>query len=605
MTAAASAATRTLRRARRRHPALSPAPPRHNIAAKQSTRELTSMPHALSYASGPSAVPLLGETIGAHFDRTVARWPDRPGLIVRQQGLRWTWRELGERVDAFAAGLVAQGLKPGDRIGIWSPNNAEWVVTQFATAKAGLILVNINPAYRLSELEYALNKVGCRALVTATSFKTSDYVGMVNTLAPELRHARAGHLDAAKLPGLRIVIQIDDATGPGMIPFDSVYAMGEASHRAYLDELAGKLQFDEPINIQFTSGTTGLPKGATLTHHNILNNGYFLGAAMRYTEDDKVCIPVPLYHCFGMVIGNLACMTHGSAMVLPGEGFDPLATLQTVAEERCTSLYGVPTMFIAELDHADFARFDLNCLRTGMMAGAPCPIEVMRRCIRDMHLTEMTIGYGMTETSPVSTQTAPDDPIERRVSTVGRVHPHVEIKIIDTEGRVVARGTPGEFCTRGYSVMLGYWDDEKRTRQAIDATGWMHTGDLAVMDDDGYCNIVGRIKDMVIRGGENVYPREIEEFLYRHPKIQDVQVFGVPDARYGEEICAWVKVRPGETLTAEDVREFCRDQIAHYKVPRHIRFVDEFPMTVTGKIQKFIMRERMVSELGVKEAATA
>jgi fatty-acyl-CoA synthase len=560
---------------------------------------------ALSYAHGASAVPLLGDTIGAHFDRTVARWGDRPGLIARQQDIRWTYRELGEKVDAFAAGLLALGLQPGERIGIWSPNNAEWVVTQFATAKAGLILVNINPAYRLTELEYALNKVGCRALVTATSFKTSDYVGMLNTLAPELRHARPDHLDAAKLPALRVVIQIGVTPAPGMIAFDSVYGMGEAPHCAQLVELAGKLQFDEPINIQFTSGTTGLPKGATLTHHNILNNGYFLGEAMHYTEHDKVCIPVPLYHCFGMVIGNLACITHGAAMVLPGEGFDPLATLQSVADERCTSLYGVPTMFIAELDHPDFAKFDLTSLRTGMMAGAPCPIEVMRRCIRDMNLTEMTIGYGMTETSPVSTQTALDDSVERRVSTVGRVHPHVEVKIIDTEGRVVPPGTPGEFCTRGYSVMLGYWDDPERTAQAIDAGRWMHTGDLATMDAEGYCNIVGRIKDMVIRGGENVYPREVEEFLYRHPKIQDVQVFGVPDTRYGEELCAWVKLRSGESLTAEEVRDFCCDQIAHYKVPRHIRFVDEFPMTVTGKVQKFIMRERMTSELGVKEAATA
>jgi fatty-acyl-CoA synthase len=563
------------------------------------------MTQVLSYASGPSSVPLLGETIGAYFDRTVARWPDRPALIVRQQAKRWTWRELGERVDAFAAGLIALGLQPGERVGIWSPNNAEWVVTQFATAKVGLILVNINPAYRLAELEYALIKVGCRALVTATSFKTSDYVGMVGTLAPELRRAQPGHLDAAKLPALRVVIQIGAPAAPGMIAFDSVYALGEAEHRAVVQELGERLQFDEPINIQFTSGTTGLPKGATLTHHNILNNGYFLGEAMRYTPEDKVCIPVPLYHCFGMVIGNLACMTHGSAMVLPGEGFDPLATLQTVAEERCTSLYGVPTMFIAELDHPEFGKFDLKSLRTGMMAGSPCPIEVMRRCIRDMNLREMTIGYGMTETSPVSTQTALDDPLERRVSTVGRVHPHVEIKIIGTEGRIVPRGTPGEFCTRGYSVMLGYWEDEERTKQAVDATGWMHTGDLATMDANGYCNIVGRIKDMVIRGGENVYPREIEEFLYRHPKIQDVTVFGVPDERYGEELCAWIKIRVGEKLTADEVRDFCRDQIAHYKVPRHIRFVEEFPMTVTGKIQKFIMREQMVAELGAKEAATA
>jgi fatty-acyl-CoA synthase len=559
----------------------------------------------LSYAHGTSHLALIGETIGRFFDQTVARWGDRPALIACQQGIRWTYRELSERVDAFAAGLIALGLKPGERVGIWSPNTAEWVVTQFATAKAGLILVNINPAYRLTELEYALNKVGCRALVTATSFKTSDYVGMLNTLAPELRQASPGQLDAAKLPALRTVIQIGPDTTPGMLSFDSVYAKGGAAERARLTELAGTLQFDEPINIQFTSGTTGLPKGATLTHHNILNNGFFLGEAMAYTEQDKVCIPVPLYHCFGMVIGNLACITHGSAMVLPGEGFDPLATLQAVATERCTSLYGVPTMFIAELDHPEFKNFDLSSLRTGMMAGSPCPIEVMRRCISNMHLTEMTIGYGMTETSPVSTQTALDDPLERRVSTVGRVHPHVEVKIIDSEGRTVPRGTPGEFCTRGYSVMLGYWDDEERTRQAVDTAGWMHTGDLATMDANGYCNIVGRIKDMVIRGGENVYPREIEEFLYRHPKIMDVQVFGVPDERYGEELCAWIKLHHGETLTAEEVREFCRDQIAHYKVPRHIRFVDEFPMTVTGKVQKFIMRERMTGELGVKEIVTA
>ena len=560
---------------------------------------------ALSYVHGASNVALIGETIGRHFDRTVARWGDRPALIVRQQGVRWSYRELGKKVDAFAAGLVALGLQPGERIGIWSPNNAEWVVTQFATAKAGLILVNINPAYRLAELEYALNKVGCRALITATAFKTSDYVGMINTLAPELRDARPGHLNAANLASLKMVIQIGDTPAPGTIPFESVYAMGADSHRAHLDELAGRLQFDEAINIQFTSGTTGAPKGATLTHHGILNNGYFIGEAMKLTSADSLCIPVPLYHCFGMVLGNLACITHGSAMVYPGEGFDPLTTLQTVAEERCTGLHGVPTMFIAQLEHADFSKFDLSSLRTGIMAGAPCPIEVMRRCIRDMHLSEITIAYGMTETSPVSTQTTTGDPVERRVSTVGRVHPHIEVKIVNTEGHLVPRSVSGEFCTRGYSVMLGYWDDAERTAQAIDAAGWMHTGDLAVMDAEGYCNIVGRIKDMVIRGGENVYPREVEEFLYRHPKIQDVQVFGVPDERYGEELCAWIKLRVGEALTAEEVREFCRDQIAHYKVPRHIRFVEEFPMTVTGKMQKFIMRERMTAELGVKDAITA
>ena len=559
---------------------------------------------APSYAHGASSQPLLGETIGACFDRTVARFGHRPALIVPGQGVRWSWTELAAKVDAFAAGLLAMGLNPGDRVGIWSPNNAEWIVVQFATAKAGLILVNINPAYRLAEVEYALNKVGCAALITATSFKTSDYIGMVATLAPELAGSRPGHLRAAKLPHLRAVVQIGGAA-PGTIAFDSVYGMGGEAERTRLADLADTLQSDDPINIQFTSGTTGLPKGATLTHHGILNNGFFNGEVMRYTEADKVCIPVPMYHCFGMVIGALACMTHGSAIVFPGEGFDPLATLQTVHEERCTSLYGVPTMFIAELDHPRFKEFDLSSLRTGMMAGAPCPVEVMNRCIRDMHLTELTIGYGMTETSPVSTQTHIGDSIEKQTGSVGRAHPHVEIKIVDADGKVVPRGQRGEFLTRGYSVMQGYWDDAERTGQAIDASGWMHTGDLATMDDDGYCNIVGRIKDMVIRGGENIYPREIEEFLYRHPAIQDVQVFGVPDDRYGEELCAWIRAREGQALTADDVRAFCKDQIAHYKVPRHIKFVDEFPMTVTGKVQKFLMRERMAAELGVAESKTA
>jgi fatty-acyl-CoA synthase len=414
-----------------------------------------------------------------------------------------------------------------------------------------------------------------------------------------------GRLQAARLPALEMVIQIGAPAAPGTIPFDSVFGMAAKSHHMRLTELAPKLQFDNAINIQFTSGTTGAPKGATLTHHGILNNGFFIGEAMKLTPEDRLCIPVPLYHCFGMVLGNLACTTHGAAMVYPGEGFDPLTTLQTVAAERCTGLHGVPTMFIAQLEHPEFGTFDLSSLRTGIMAGAPCPIEVMRRCIREMHLSEITIAYGMTETSPVSTQTMTDDPVERRVATVGRVQPHIEVKIVDTEGRIVPRGVAGEFCTRGYCVMLGYWNDAERTGQAIDAARWMHTGDLATMDEEGYCKIVGRIKDMVIRGGENIYPREIEEFLYRHPKIQDVQVFGVPDERYGEELCAWIKLRGGEELSADDVREFCRDQIAHYKVPRHIRFVDEFPMTVTGKMQKFIMRERMAAELGVKEPAAA
>jgi fatty-acyl-CoA synthase len=563
------------------------------------------MTTALSYVHGAASTPLIGETIGVVFDKTVSRHGGRPGLTVRQQDIRWSYRELGERVHAFAAGLLALGLEPGDRLAIWAPNCAEWVITQFATAKAGIILVNINPAYRLSELEYALNKVGCRALITATAFKTSNYIGMVNTLAPELAGSPPGKLNAGKLPKLEMVIQIGGPKAPGAFAFDHVLRLGGAAQRARLSELARSLQFDDPINIQFTSGTTGAPKGATLTHHNILNNGFFLGEAMRYTDQDKVCIPVPLYHCFGMVIGNLACVTHGSAMVFPGEGFDPLATLQTVAEERCTALYGVPTMFIAELEHPDFSKFDLSSLRTGMMAGAPCPIEVMRRCVETMHLTEITIGYGMTETSPVSFQTSIDDPMEKQVSTVGRVHPHLEVKIVDAEGRIVPRGTAGELCTRGYSVMLGYWDDPERTAQAIDPARWMHTGDLATIDADGYCNIVGRIKDLVIRGGENVYPREIEEFLYRHPKIQDVQVFGVPDERYGEELCAWIKLRAGENLTAEEIRAFCQGQIAHYKIPRHIRFVEDFPMTVTGKMQKFLMREQMMAELAAQAAATA
>jgi fatty-acyl-CoA synthase len=564
------------------------------------------MPQSIpSYVYGADTRPLLGETVGANLARTVEKFGDRPALIVRQQGVNWTYAEFGARVDALAAGLLALGLAPGDRVGIWSPNNAEWVVTQFATAKAGLVLVNINPAYRLSELEFALNKVGCRALITATAFKSSDYIGMVNTLAPELASAKPGKLAAARLPTLEIVIQIGPRNAPGTLRFDDVLGLGTVETWAQLRVLATTLQFDDPINIQFTSGTTGAPKGATLTHHNILNNGFFIGEAMRLSEQDRLCIPVPLYHCFGMVLGVLACTTHGAAMVFPGEGFDPLATLRTVAEERCTGLHGVPTMFIALLEHPEFPTFDLSSLRTGIMAGAPCPIEVMRRAVATMNLSEITIAYGMTETSPVSFQTTTDDPLDRRVSTVGRIHPHLEVKIVDAEGRIVPRGERGELCTRGYSVMLGYWGEDERTRQMIDAARWMHTGDLAIIDAEGYCNIVGRIKDLVIRGGENIYPREIEEFLYRHPSIEDVQVFGVPDQKFGEEVCAWIKPRAGAVLTEDDVRDFCRDQIAHYKVPRHIRFVDEFPMTVTGKMQKFIMRARMEQELGTQAAATA
>jgi fatty-acyl-CoA synthase len=558
----------------------------------------------MSYVSGASDVPLIGNTIGQQLEETAGRFPDRLALVVCQQRVRLTWHELDAEVDKLAAGLLALGLAPGDRVGIWSPNNVEWVLTQLATARAGVVLVCINPAYRLHELDYALNKAGCRALVTATAFKTSDYAGMLLELLPELRRSPPGRLEAARVPALRAIVQIGALTLPGSFAFVDVLARSGTEEKARLIKLRDTVQFDDPVNIQFTSGTTGAPKGATLTHHNLLNNGYVCGATMRYTAEDRLCIPVPLYHCFGNSIGVMACISHATAMVFPGEGFDPLAVLETVAEERCTSLYGVPTMFIAEMAHPDFEKFDLTSLRTGMMAGSPCPIEVMRRAMSVMHLSEITIGYGMTETSPVSFQTTIGAPIERRVSTVGTIHPHLEAKVIDAEGRIVPVGTPGELCTRGYAVMLGYWEDDERTDQAIDRAGWMHTGDLATIDAEGYCAIVGRIKDMVIRGGENVYPREVEEFLYKHPKVFDVQVFGVPDPKYGEEICAWIKLRDGEAMTAEDVRAFCRDQIAHFKVPRHIRFVDVFPMTVTGKIQKYLMREAMTRDLaGETQAA--
>jgi fatty-acyl-CoA synthase len=559
----------------------------------------------LSYVHGASEQPLIGETIGQFFDAACEKWATRPALVVRHQNVRLSYGELRHAVDRLAAGLLTLGLEPGDRIGIWSPNNSEWVLTQFATAKAGLILVNINPAYRAVELEYALNKVGCKALILAERFKASDYVGILRELAPELGSSQHGELKAPRLPALRAVILLGESLHPGTFRFSEIAARGGEAEAKRIAELGPHLQFDEPINIQFTSGTTGFPKGATLSHHNILNNGFFIGEAMRLTPQDRLCIPVPLYHCFGMVLGNLAAVTHGACMVFPGEGFDPLATLQTVAEERCTALHGVPTMFIAQLDHPNFGGFDLSSLRTGIMAGSPCPIEVMKRAVAMMHLSEITIAYGMTETSPVSFQSSTEDPLERRVSTVGRIQPHLEVKIVDRDGRIAPPGTPGELLTRGYSVMLGYWGDDERTREAIDAARWMHTGDLATIDPEGYCNIVGRIKDMVIRGGENVYPREIEEFLYRHPKIQDVQVIGVPDDRYGEEICAWVKLRPGMSAGEDEIKAFCRDQIAHYKVPRYVKFVDEFPMTVTGKIQKFIMRERTMAELGLTAQKTA
>jgi fatty-acyl-CoA synthase len=558
-----------------------------------------------SYASGTSDVPLIGATIGAQFDAAAARWGARDALIDRQQGIRWSWADLKERVDDFAAGLMDIGLEPGSRIGIWAPNCAEWTITQFATAKAGLILVNINPAYRLAELEYAMNKVACTALVTAAAFKTSNYIDMIRELAPELDTAEPGELKSARLPDLRHVIQIGGDQTPGTWAFEDILARGGKAGHGAAAALAPSLQFDDPINIQFTSGTTGSPKGATLTHHNILNNGFFVGRAQALTEDDRICIPVPLYHCFGMVMGNLASVTHGAAMIYPGEGFDPLATLDAVAAEKCTALYGVPTMFIAQLQHPDFANFDLSSLRTGIMAGSPCPVEVMKQVIENMHMEDVTIAYGMTETSPVSTQTSVDDPVDRRVSTIGRIQPHLEVKIIDSDGRIVPPGETGELCTRGYSVMRGYWGDAERTAEAIDSGRWMHTGDLATMDDAGYFNIVGRIKDMVIRGGENLYPREIEEFLYRHPKIADVQVFGVPDDKYGEELCAWIKLADGETAEPAEIAAFCDGQIAHQKVPRYIRFVDEFPMTVTGKVQKFVMRDEMIADLKLTAAKTA
>jgi fatty-acyl-CoA synthase len=559
----------------------------------------------LSWVKGADAPPLLETTIGQTLDLAAARWPSREALVSVHQGVRWSWAELASRADAFAAGLLALGLEPGERIGIWSPNCAEWVLAQFAAAKAGIILVTINPAYRLSELEYTLNKVGVRALIAAERFKTSDYVGMVETLAPELPDSFPGALQAARAPQLRAAIKIGGDVRPGWFDFDDIFGLAEPEHDARLVEIGPMLGANDAINIQFTSGTTGLPKGATLTHRNILNNGYFVGLAQRLTPEDRICAPVPLYHCFGMVMASLAGVTHGSAVVLPAPAFDPEATLEAIEKERCTALYGVPTMFIAQLGAASIDGRDLTSLRTGTMAGSPCPVEVMKQVIDKLHMKDVTIAYGMTETSPVSFQTGPDDPIERRVSTIGRVQPHLEVKIVDEDGATTPRGVAGEVCTRGYSVMLGYWDDPEKTAEAIDADGWMHTGDLGTIDAEGYGNIVGRIKDMVIRGGENIYPREIEEFLYGHPKVADVTVVGVPDQKMGEELCAWIRLAPGERADEEEVRAFCRGQIAHYKIPRYVRFVDEFPMTVTGKIQKFVIRERMMSELALAEAATA
>jgi fatty-acyl-CoA synthase len=557
-----------------------------------------------SYDRGSDETPLIEQTIGAFFDMIAGRFPDKEALVSCHQQLRYSYRELQAESNRLASALLGLGLQPGDRLGIWSHNNAQWLMTQLATAKTGIVLVNINPAYRTAELEYALNKVGCMALITMTDFKTSNYLDMVRTIAPEIAACAPGQLRAARVPALRTVIQLGADAVAGMMRFADLLASGTPDD-ARLAQVGAALKASDPINIQFTSGTTGFPKGATLTHRNVLNNGFFIGEAMRLTQQDRLCIPVPLYHCFGMVLGNLACLTHGATIVYPNDAFDPLLVLQAVQQERCTGLHGVPTMFIAELDHPRFKEFDLSTLRTGIMAGSPCPIEVMKHVVSDMHLSEVTIAYGMTETSPVSCQSTVDTPLEKRVSTVGKVQPHLEVKIVDEARATVPVGTLGELCTRGYSVMHGYWDDPQQTAEAIDAEGWMHTGDLAVMDAEGYVNISGRIKDMVIRGGENIYPREIEEFLYRHPAVQDVQVIGVPDQKYGEELCAWIVLRPGATLDAEAVRAFCRSQIAHYKVPRYIRFVDAFPMTITGKVQKFKMREIMKQELRLEEGKTA
>jgi len=547
----------------------------------------------LSYSHGASATALLGETIGENLRRVVAQHGGNDAVVDVPTGRSWTYQEFDADTDALAGGLLAAGIEARDRVGIWAPNCAEWVLLQFATAKIGAILVNINPAYRSHELSYVLRQAGVRLLVSAENFKTSNYRAMIGEIRDDL-------------PDLERVIFI------GTAEWDTLLGAGRADAAAHapagdlpdaLRERAAGLAFDDPINIQYTSGTTGFPKGATLSHHNILNNGFFIGEMCRYTAADRVCIPVPFYHCFGMVLGNMAVVTHGACIVIPAPGFEPDATLRAVQRERCTSLYGVPTMFIAELALPDFAEYDLSTLRTGIMAGSPCPVEVMKRVVSEMHMSEVTIAYGMTETSPVSCQTRPDDDTDRRVSTVGRVHPHIEVKIVNpATGLVLPRGEPGEMCTRGYSVMLGYWDEPDKTAEAIDAARWMHTGDLAVMDATGYLNIVGRIKDMVIRGGENVYPREVEEFLYTHPEIEDVQVIGVPDAKYGEELCAWVRLRPGAELTGDDIRAFCVGKIAHYKVPRYVRFSEGFPMTVTGKVQKFKMRETSVTELGLATA---
>ena len=550
-----------------------------------------------SYSQGDQGKALLTHCIGDAFDITVARFPDREALVVRHQALRYTWRQLADAVDQHARALMALGVQPGDRLGIWAPNCAEWCITQFASAKVGAILVNINPAYRSSELDYALGQSGCRWVICADAFKTSDYHAMLSGLVPGLAKGHPGALNCERFPALRGVVSLAVTPPPGFLAWHDLQARAAAVSAEALAERQAQLQPGDPINIQYTSGTTGFPKGATLSHSNILNNGYMVGESLGLTEHDRLVVPVPLYHCFGMVMANLGCMTHGSTLIYPNDAFDPLATLRAVAEEKATALYGVPTMFIAELDHPQRGAFDLSSLRTGIMAGATCPIEVMRRVIDEMHMAEVQIAYGMTETSPVSLQTGANDDLERRVTSVGRTQPRLENKVIDADGNSVPRGEIGELCTRGYSVMLGYWNNPKATAESIDDEGWMHTGDLAVMDEQGYVRIVGRSKDMIIRGGENIYPRELEEFFFTHPAVADVQVIGVPCSKYGEEIVAWVRLHPGHPVTEEQLREWARARIAHFKVPRHFRFVDEFPMTVTGKVQKFRMREISVEEL--------
>lgn len=546
-----------------------------------------------SYHCGSTNEPIIYETIGNYLDQITEDHPNTEALVVRHQNIRWNYQEFNNRVNSLAAGLLKIGIKKGDRVGIWGPNSYEWTLAQFATAKTGAIMVCINPAYRLFELEYALTKVDCRAIITAEKFKSSEYLNMLRTLVPELEHCEPGQLRAEKFPNLRMVIRMGRGRTPGMLNFDEVCQFGGEEEANQLKTLKNTLQPDDPINIQFTSGTTGSPKGATLTHCNILNNGYLAGAGMQLTSKDRLCIPVPLYHCFGMVLGNLACIAHGATMVYPGSAFDPLTTLQTVQDERCTALHGVPTMFISELEHPQFRDFDMSSLRTGIMAGSPCPAEVMRRVINNLHMEHILIGYGQTEVSPLNHLTLPNDPFEKRVKTVGRAVPWLEIKLINSDGQVVPIGEKGEVCTRGYSVMQGYWNDQEKTRETIDEARWLHSGDIGIMDKEGYVRIVGRIKDMIIRGGENIYPREVEEFLYTHPKISEVQVFGVEDDKMGEEVCAWVQLVEGEKMNEENLRSFCKGQITHFKIPRYIRFVDSYPMTVTGKIQKFKMSQTM------------